>query len=104
MPATLSAIAPVVATAGATAGARLAHAAHVVVPSATCAPHILQKAMENSLRSDPTCPWIDPEHSLQAAFAARYQKASFKAMEILVLGAANIENMHVNAGGINLTH
>jgi hypothetical protein len=51
MPTTLSVIPPVVPWAAATGGAavRLLHAVHMVVPSAICVPHPLQKAIEFSL-------------------------------------------------------
>jgi len=40
--------APAAAGTGSAAAARLAHAAHVVVPSAICAPHVLQNAIRDS--------------------------------------------------------
>src|SRR5579864_2107645 len=82
MPATLSAIpvAGAVAAVAGAAGIRPAQAAHVVVPSAICAPHMLQKA----IRISSDIVGQDAEQTLRfrsrAAFAARYQKNSGKAI------------------------
>src|SRR5947209_13020974 len=71
MPATLSAIPPELT---ADAGARLLHAAQVVVPSAICAPHMLQNAMESS-------------SSDQSNFAGTVRKVSETQMRSKILNA-----------------
>src|SRR5580693_5322894 len=77
MPATLSAIAPVEAATGAAAtGARLAHAAQVVVPSAICAPHMLQNAIEKTLRSDETSPLDRPPTYAPSSVRGKVSKRS----------------------------
>jgi len=58
MPTTLSVIPPVVAWAAGAAGAavRLLQAGHMVVPSAICVPHPLQKAIDFPSRDCATRP------------------------------------------------
>jgi len=65
----------------------------VVVPSAICAPHMLQKAINIPPRLAGPDAGLTTKFRSQAAFAARYQKSSGKAI-------ANLTNAGLRDAGI----
>src|SRR5579871_637565 len=88
MPATLSVMPPAVAAAGAPAGAvRPAHTEHIVEPSGTCAPQLLQNAIEM-----PPGPPVAKQRGATVTSAwrrrrARYQNGESKSIGKRVVGA-----------------
>src|SRR5579872_389063 len=86
IPATLSVMPPVLAVAcgiGGAVAARPAQAAQVVVPSAICVPHMLQKAIgvSSSVVWREACGSTGCARPLPSDAAARYQKGSGKAID-----------------------